>query len=63
MEKRYWAKFRKSIKFRNLFDKLNDVDINNLIKYAKNKDINSKLSILKLIKEYPELLKILRSIL
>lgn len=59
----YWAKFRKSIKFRNLFDKLNDVDINNLIKYAKNKDINSKLSILKLIKEYPELLKILRSIL
>ena len=53
----------KAIKFRNLFDKLNDEDINNLIKYAKNKDINSKLSILKLIKEYPELLKILRSIL
>jgi hypothetical protein len=63
LEKRYWAKFRKFIKFKNLFDKLNDVDINNLIKYAKNKDINSKLSILKLIKEYPELLKILRSIL
>jgi digeranylgeranylglycerophospholipid reductase len=53
----------KAIKFRNLFDKLNDEDINNLIKYAKNKNINSKLSILKLIKEYPELLKILRSIL
>lgn len=55
----------KSLRFRRIFDKLSDDDLNNLIQSAKNNNLESisKLSVLKLVKGYPELLKLLMSIL
>ncbi|PKL67326.1 MAG: digeranylgeranylglycerophospholipid reductase [Methanobacteriales archaeon HGW-Methanobacteriales-1] len=64
-KKQVGKNLEKALRFRKIFDKLNDEDINNLLKSAKNNDIDSisKLSILKLLKGYPELLKLLRTIL
>ena len=56
---------QKSLRFRKIFDKLNDKDVNNLVKSAQNNNFNSisKLEMIKLVKGYPELLKLLRTIL
>jgi digeranylgeranylglycerophospholipid reductase len=64
-KKQVGKNLEKSLRFRKIFDKLDDEDINNLLKSAQNNNFDSisKLSILKLLKGYPELLKLLRSIL
>lgn len=64
-KKQVGKNLEKSLRFRKIFDKLNDEDINNLLRSAQNNDIDtiSKLSILRLLKGYPELLKLLRTIL
>lgn len=56
---------QKSLRFRKIFDKLNDKDVNSLVKSAQNNNFNSisKLEMIKLVKGYPELLKLLRTIL
>lgn len=56
---------QRSLRFRKIFDKLTDEDVNNLVKSSKNNNFNSisKLEMIKIVKGYPELLKLLRTIL
>ncbi|BAW32263.1 MAG TPA: NAD(P)/FAD-dependent oxidoreductase [Methanothermobacter sp.] len=68
-EKRWYKKIgvniERSLKYRKILDKLTDKDLNNLVESLKGKELNltSKLSLLKLVKNYPDILKILKEIL
>ncbi|MCK9152170.1 geranylgeranyl reductase family protein [Methanobacterium alcaliphilum] len=55
----------KSLKYRKIFDKLTDEDLNNLLKAIQDQNLDSvsTFSLLKMVKGYPQLLKLLRSIL
>ncbi|GAB4305952.1 MAG: NAD(P)/FAD-dependent oxidoreductase [Methanobacteriaceae archaeon] len=55
----------RSLKYRKALDNMNDNDLNILINYAQGKDVGSisKLSMIKLVKEYPQLIKILKDLL
>ncbi|MDI9624263.1 MAG: NAD(P)/FAD-dependent oxidoreductase [Methanothermobacter sp.] len=68
-EKRWYKKvgvnIMKSLKYRKILNKLTDEDLNNLIESLKGKKLNldSKVSIFRLVKDYPNILKILKEIL
>jgi digeranylgeranylglycerophospholipid reductase len=59
------GELKNSLKRRKMIDKLTDDDINALVKFFKGKDIESipKLSLLKLVKERPRLLKLLKELI
>lgn len=54
-----------SLKYRRIIDRLSDEDMNILANFLKNQDIESisKISMLKLVKDYPHFLKLLKEIL
>ena len=56
---------KRSLKYRNALDNMDDDDLNNLISFAQGKDVGSlsKLSMIKLAKDYPQLVKILKDLL
>jgi len=55
----------RSLKYRKALDNMNDNDLNILINFAQGKDVGSisKLSMIKMVKEYPQLIKILKDLL
>ena len=67
-EKRWYksvgSNIKRSHKYRKILNQLNDEDLNNLVESLKGKELNlSKLSLLKLGKDYPKILKTLKEIL
>jgi digeranylgeranylglycerophospholipid reductase len=56
---------KRSLKYRNVLDKLNDDDLNALAKFLQGRDVKkiSTTSLLGLIKDYPKLVKVLKDIL
>lgn len=56
---------KNSLKYRKIFDKMNDNDLNALVKFLQDKDINSisTISLLGFIKKYPKFLKVLKDII
>ncbi|MGC9517521.1 MAG: NAD(P)/FAD-dependent oxidoreductase [Methanomicrobiales archaeon] len=59
------SNIKRSLKYRKALDSMSDDDLNALIKFGQGKDIGSlsKLSMLKLAKDYPQLLHILKELL
>lgn len=64
-KKRIGKNLQQSLKYRTIFDKLDDEELNGLIKFLNTNDFKSlsSLSILKLAREYPKLFRILKNIL
>lgn len=64
-KKKVGSNLEKSLKYRKIFDKLTDEDLNNLLKAIQDQNLDSvsTFSLLKMVKGYPQLLKLLRSIL
>jgi len=68
-EKEWYKKIgnhiKRSLKYRKILDKLTDEDFNGLIDSLKGKKLNlmSKFSLLRLAKDYPNILKILKEVL
>ncbi len=64
-EKRIGKNLQRSLKYRAIFDNMDDKELNNLIKFLNTNDFKSlsTLSILKLAREYPKLFLVLKNIL
>jgi digeranylgeranylglycerophospholipid reductase len=64
-KKKIGRNLRRSLKYRKIFDKLDDQDISDLIRVVNGQELESisKLALLKMTKEYPQILKLLRDIL
>ncbi|MBU4534560.1 MAG: NAD(P)/FAD-dependent oxidoreductase [Euryarchaeota archaeon] len=64
-KKRIGKNLQRSLKYRALFDNMDDEELNSLIKFLNTNDFKSlsTLSILKLAREYPKLFLVLKNIL
>lgn len=64
-KKKIGHNLKRSLKYRRMFDKLDDQEISDLIKVVQGQELESvsKLTLLKMTKEYPQLFKLLRNIL